>query len=227
VSTAGCASDHPGSSWSRRRGLEQIPWLYDAVIWVVERMGLARLRRALVERARGRTLDLGCGTGRNLVHLTHGPLAVGVDPCRETLLAARRRAPLAGLVQARAEALPIANGAFDTVLTALVFCSVADVGLGLAESARILRRGGSLQMLEHVRASSGWLARLQDRIQPLWTRLTGGCHPNRDTEAAVRAAGFAIPTGGRRVLDVIRLIEAIPAEAERCPDARSAPDRSA
>jgi ubiquinone/menaquinone biosynthesis C-methylase UbiE len=207
----------------RRRGLEQIPWLYDAIIWAVERAGLDRLRTALVERARGRTLDLGCGTGRNLGHLTTDGLAVGVDPCRDTLVAARRRAPRAALVCASAEALPFADGVFETVMSGLVFCSVTDVPTALGECTRILRPGGRLQMLEHVRASRGWLARFQDLIQPLWTRLAGGCHPNRDTEAAVRAAGFLIPADNRRrvALDVIRLFEAIPGHSTAVAATRS------
>jgi hypothetical protein len=53
-------------------------------------------------------------------------------------------------------------------------------------------------MLEHVRSTRPWKARLQDRLQPAWTRLTGGCHPNRDTERAVEAGGFHIEAEGRR-----------------------------
>ena len=175
------------------RGVEQIPWLYDAGMVLLEKTGLGRWRSWLAGGVRpGRVLDLGCGTGRNLPLFGSGVRAVGLDPCRASLLAARRRAPGVPLVRARAEALPFRNGAFDTVVSGLVFCSVSDVPRGLAEAKRVLAPGGVLRMLEHVRASGRLAARLQDLTQPAWTWFTGGCHPNRDTEGAVAAAGFAI-----------------------------------
>jgi len=174
------------------RGIEQIPWVYDALCALCERGGLGRWRRWLAAGARGRTLDLGCGTGRNLPLLPPGARAIALDPSPEALARARRRAPGVPLVRARAEALPFRDGAFDTVLSGLVFCSVPDAARGLVEVRRVLRADGELRMLEHVRATTPWRARGQDLLQPLWTRVAGGCHPNRDTEATVRRAGFAI-----------------------------------
>lgn len=186
------------------RGIEQIPWLYDACCAVMERGRFGRWRRWLAAGGRGRTLDLGCGTGRNLPLVGAGPSTIGVDPHRAPLLRARRRAPGVPLVQARAETLPFRDATFDTVLSGLVFCSVDDVPRGFAEVTRVLRPGGTLRMLEHVRSSTPWKARLQDLVQPAWTRLTGGCHPNRDTEAAVAAAGFAIDPATRRARGEMR-----------------------
>jgi ubiquinone/menaquinone biosynthesis C-methylase UbiE len=173
------------------RGLEQIPPLYDASMWVLERLGLGRWRAWLARGASGRTLDLGCGTGRNLPLLPPGARAVGVDPAWESLRRARRRAPGVPLVQARAEALPFRDGAFETVLCGLVLCSVDDPPAALAELRRLLAPGGTLRLLEHVRSGSRVGARLQDAAQPAWTRLSGGCRPNRDTEATLAVAGFA------------------------------------
>ncbi|HYE92279.1 MAG TPA: class I SAM-dependent methyltransferase [Terriglobales bacterium] len=174
------------------RGIEQIPWMYDALCALCERGGFGRWRRWLAAGARGRTLDLGCGTGRNLPLLPSGVRAVALDPSPEALARARRRAPGIPLVRASAEALPFRDGAFDTVLSGLVFCSVPDAARGLGEVRRVLRADGELRMLEHVRATTPWRARIQDVIQPVWTRVAGGCHPNRDTEATVRRARFAI-----------------------------------
>jgi SAM-dependent methyltransferase len=191
------------------RGLEQIPWLYDAGLALLERTGLRRWRRRLCEDARGRVLDLGCGTGRNLPLLPAG--TIGIDPVAEPLHRARRRAPAARLVQARAEALPFRAGAFDTVVSGLVFCSVDDPARGLGEVRRILAPGGSLRMLEHVRSERPRRARWQDRIQPVWTWVTGGCRPNRDTERTVARAGFAIEAATRRARGNMRRFVARPA----------------
>jgi ubiquinone/menaquinone biosynthesis C-methylase UbiE/peroxiredoxin len=180
------------------RGVEQIPWLYEIICSLYEWSGLAEWRRWLVAGARGRVLDLGTGTGRNLPLLPRGTSAIAVDPSLDALQRARRRAPAVPLVAARAEALPFRERSFDTVLTGLVFCSVEEPLRGFAEVKRVLRPDGRLRMLEHVRSTVPWRARLQDLIQPAWTRVAGGCHPNRDTEATVEHAGFRIDPEGRR-----------------------------
>jgi len=192
------------------RGVEQIPWLYDACCAVVERCGLGRWRRWLAGGAVGRTLDVGCGTGRNLPLVDAHTRVIGLDPTRDSLLAARRRAPYVPLVQGDAQALPFRDGAFDTVLSGLVFCSVPDPARGLAEVRRVLGPGGTLRMLEHVRATGALKARLQDRWQPLWTRLSGGCHWNRQTERTVEAAGFRIDPATRRARGDMRRFVARP-----------------
>ncbi len=188
------------------RGLEQIPWLYDAFMAVAERTGLGRWRAWLAGGAAGRVLDLGCGTGRNLPYYRRGT-ATGADPSAQNLARARRRAAVP-LVRARAEALPFKDGSFDTVVCGLVLCSVEDPAAALAELRRVLAPEGSLRLLEHVRSRHPWEARLQDRLQPLWTRVAGGCRPNRETEEAVEAAGFRILPEGRRARGVMRRFSA-------------------
>jgi ubiquinone/menaquinone biosynthesis C-methylase UbiE len=190
------------------RGVEQIPWLYDAFGAVQDRMGLARWRSWLAGRARGRTLEVGCGTGRSLPYYPPDARVVGVDPALDVLRAARRRASGVPLVVARAEALPFREGAFDTVVSGLVFCSVSDPARGLAEVRRVLAPGGWLRMVEHVRSRSPLAARFQDLVQPAWTLFAGGCHPNRDTERDVEAAGFAIDEDGRRERGTLRRFSA-------------------
>jgi ubiquinone/menaquinone biosynthesis C-methylase UbiE len=192
------------------RGVEQIPWMYDTVLQAMEWAGLGRWRRWLAGGARGRTLDLGCGTGRNLPLVPPGGRAVGLDPCPQNLARARRRAPNALLVRGRAEALPFKDGAFDTVVAGFVLCSVTDPAASLTEIRRVLAPGGALRMLEHVRSASPAWARLQDWIQPAWTAVTGGCHPNRETESAVERAGFAIEGDGRRASESMRRFQARP-----------------
>jgi ubiquinone/menaquinone biosynthesis C-methylase UbiE len=195
------------------RGCEQIPWLYHALCAVMERVGLRRWRRWLVADARGLTLDIGCGTGRNLP--LYAVRAIGLEPCRETLARARRRAPHVPLVQGSVEALPFRDAAFDTLVSGLVFCSVPDPRRGLAEVRRVLRPGGELRMLEHVRSTRPWKGRLQDRYAPFWAWLTGGCHPNRETERTVEACGFVIEPEGRRAKGDLRRFVARPLPVSR------------
>ena len=186
------------------RGLEQIPWLYDAMCSVWERLGLERWRRWLVDDARGRVLDVGCGTGRNLPLYDSGLRVIGLDPAWPSLGRARRRAPGIPLVQGSAEALPFRSGTFDTVVSGLAFCSVPDPRRGLGEVRRVLKPDGKLRMLEHVRSTKPWKGRMQDRLQPVWTRISGGCHPNRNTERNVEAAGFTIDHGEYRAVKELR-----------------------
>ena len=190
------------------RGVERIPWLYDALCAVVERTGLAEWRRWLASGARGRTLDVGCGTGRGLPLYGPGVLVIGLDPAWDSLGRARRRAPGVPLVQGSAEALPFRASTFDTVASSLVFCSVAEPARGLAEVRRVLRPDGRLRMIEHVRSRRAWKAAFQDRVQPLWTWASGGCRPNRQTERAVESAGFVIETGDRAEMADMRRFSA-------------------
>jgi len=191
------------------RGVEQIPWLYDAGMVLLEKTGFGRWRSWLTGGVeRGCLLDLGCGTGRNLPLFGSGVRAIGVDPWHPSLVKARRRAPRVPLVCARAEALPFRDGAFDTVVSGLVFCSVGDVPRGLAEVRRVLKPEGFLRMLEHVRTRGRFASWLQDRTQPAWTWITGGCHPNRETEDAVRAAGFVIDEASYRAQGDMRRFQA-------------------
>ena len=197
------------------RGVEQIPWLYDGAMVLLEKTAFGRWRSWLARGVGpGRVLDLGCGTGRSLPLFGHGVRAIGVDPCRESLLKARRRAPGVPLVRARAEALPFRGHVFDTVVSGLVFCSVGDVPRGLGEVRRVLKPGGALRMLEHVRSASRLASWLQDVTQPAWTWATGGCHPNRRTEDAVSAAGFAVDPASYAAEGDMRRFEARPAGEE-------------
>src|SRR5207302_11112527 len=116
------------------RGLEQIPWLYDASMRLMESTGMGKWRAWLAQGARGLTLDLGSGTGRNLPLLPPGTRAVAVEPELDSLRRSRARAPNALRVCASAHALPFRDGAFDTVLCGLVLCSVPDANLGIGEA---------------------------------------------------------------------------------------------
>lgn len=175
-------------------------WLYDLVMRPLGWLGLDRLRKRLVSAARGSTLEIGAGTGLNLSYYDVGasPL-IALDLDRDGLLRGRRRSPGAFLVQASIEALPFREGAFDTVVSCLVFCSVPNPAAGLSEVHRVLNRSGELRMLEHVRPTGRILGWLADHLTPIWRHVAGGCHLNRRTVEALAVAGLC-STRSRRTL---------------------------
>jgi SAM-dependent methyltransferase len=178
--------------------------LYDVIGRRAERGAMGARRRELLREASGRTLEIGAGTGANLPHYPELPALILVEPdgaMRRRLAprAAAARFPVE-VLDAPAERLPLADASVDVVVSTGVLCSVDDPPRALAEARRVLRPGGRLLFIEHVRAE-GRAARWQDRLTPVWRRLNAGCHPNRDTLAAIRAAGFTVATV-RRLDDV-------------------------
>jgi ubiquinone/menaquinone biosynthesis C-methylase UbiE len=154
-------------------------------------------RRRLLAGLAGRVLEVGAGNGLNFPHYpatVTEVLAVEPEPyLRHLALAAARQAPVPiRVVDGTAEALPAPDRAVDAVVASLVLCIVADPDQALAEVRRVLRLGGRLRFYEHVRATDLRLARWQDRLERPWGWLVGGCHPNRDTVAAITAAGLQV-----------------------------------
>ena len=166
--------------------------LYDTCFKATEEAGLREMRREALAPARGRTIDLGAGTGANLELY---PQAVSelvlAEPDPHMLRQLREKVSestsTAETVAAPAETLPFDDDSFDTVAFTLVLCTVPSPGASLAEAARVLKPGGQLLFLEHVRAEDPGLARWQDRLERPWHFLADGCHCNRDTVAAIEA----------------------------------------
>jgi SAM-dependent methyltransferase len=148
--------------------------------------------------ARGRVLEVGAGTGANLALYPDGTDVVALEPDPHMLRELRKRA--AGrpvrVVRGSAQALPFGDGTFDTVVTSLVLCSVPDPDGAVRELRRVLAPGGRLRFYEHVRSEDPGLARRQDRWERAWGWFSGGCHPNRDTLATLRAGGFEVTARG-------------------------------
>ena len=169
--------------------------LYDQKSASAERRWMDERRRRLLAGARGAVLEIGGGTGANLAHYRNVDRVTIAepDPFMRNRIGPKleeTRVPVE-VSAAGAEALPYPDGSFDTVVSTLVLCTVPDQEAALDEVRRVLRPGGRLLFIEHVRAA-GSAARWQDRLEPLWRRLLGGCHPNRDTVAAIEEAGFEI-----------------------------------
>lgn len=173
------------------------PWfaaLYDTLSRATERRLLAKLRARLLENLQGKVLEIGFGTGANLPYYPAGAAVVATEPDPFMLRRARKKLNEAGgldveLRQAAAERLPFENGSFDHVVSTLVLCTVGDPERALSEMKRVLRMGGRLHFIEHVRAQ-GWLGRLQDLLRPVWRFFAGGCTINRRTGELISAAGF-------------------------------------
>ena len=170
--------------------------LYDRLTRSAERNFLGAQRAWLAARATGRVLDLGAGTGINFPHLRADAEVIAVEPDPYMLERGRRRARTIGravtFLPDTAESLSLETASVDTVLATLVLCTVDDPARALAEIRRVLRPGGSLLFLEHVRLEHRLWGRVQDAVTPLWRTLFAGCHPNRDTVTAIRQAGFDI-----------------------------------
>ncbi|MBM3130247.1 MAG: class I SAM-dependent methyltransferase [Chloroflexi bacterium] len=170
--------------------------LYDPIIAPFDRFGVRRWRQWATRAACGRTLEIGVGTGLNLRHYRAVESVAAIDPDAASLARAfaRRngRGEIVSLSQARAEDLPFADASFDAVIGTLTFCSIGDPARALREVRRVLKPGGALRLVEHVRVKNRLLARLQDILTPPWRALAGNCHLNRDTAQLIGQAGFRV-----------------------------------
>ena len=168
--------------------------VYDRFTHKTEEGGVRELREALLTDATGRVLEIGGGTGLNLPFYGGADSLVVTEPepamLRRLQAKAREQAQQAEVVQAPAEDLPFEDASFDAVVSTLVLCG-ADQKRSLGEVRRVLRPGGRLLFLEHVRSDDPELARFQDRMNWL-NRLVVGCNCNRQTLGAIEAAGFTV-----------------------------------
>jgi len=167
--------------------------LYDRGLKATEDAGLREMRTELLAEARGRVVELGAGTGANLElypQAVEELVLVEPDPHMSKRLRPRlaNSGRPASVVEAPAEQLPLDADSFDTAVVTLVLCTVPDPVATLAEITRVLRPGGHLLFIEHVRAEKPSLARWQDRLERPWRFLADGCHCNRDTLAMITAS---------------------------------------
>lgn len=188
--------------------------------WLTNRPSVRRevdpWRRETAGETSGIVLEVGAGGGQNFPF--YDPARVGrveaVEPDEAMLARARRsiehsRVPLQ-LSRARAEDLPFPDASFDSAVATLVFCSVDDPVRGLREIWRVLKPGGQLLLLEHVRAKGAIVATLQKILVPVTTRCLGNCHWDRATADLVAAAGFQLTRVEQKVggLQPVLLIQA-------------------
>lgn len=159
---------------------------------------IMKRRSQIVPRAEGQVLEFGAGGGINAQFYDPSRVekVTGIDPSAELIDRAapnlqKSKVPIE-IVGGRAEALPFADASFDTVLITFTLCSVEDQAQSLAEARRVLKPGGQLLFLEHGAAPDPGVAKWQERVEPVWKRMAGGCHLTRPVGEAVRRAGFAV-----------------------------------
>ncbi|WAH96779.1 class I SAM-dependent methyltransferase [Arthrobacter sp. MMS18-M83] len=170
---------------------------YARAVPAINRRGGTEHRRSLLAGLRGRVIEVGAGEGSSFgLYPATVENVLGVEPDDYLRGLAEQKAKLVAVpvavVPGTAENIPAADGEADAVVVSLVLCSVADQAAVLAEIRRVLRPGGTLAFYEHVRSDRRVLAAVEDLLTPVWQRMAGGCHPNRDTLQAIAAAGFQV-----------------------------------
>jgi ubiquinone/menaquinone biosynthesis C-methylase UbiE len=179
--------------------------------WIVPRLidlamrnhRLLDYRQQAIGAAHGLVLEIGVGSGLDLPF--YGSEVGGVsaiDPSPELLILARRRIAEASvpvwLVRASGEHLPFGDASFDTIVTTWTLCSIRHPELALGEMRRVLKPNGRLAFVEHGLSPEPRVARWQHLLTPMWRRVSGGCHLDRNMDELIRAAGFrlnAVETG--------------------------------
>lgn len=171
--------------------------MYQRISAESERRGTAEHRDRALTGLTGRVVEVGAGNGMNFRHYPATVTeVVAVEPENNLRALAERAASSApvpvNVVAGHGDELPYDDESFDAAVVSLVLCSVPEPGPFLAEVRRVLKPGGELRFFEHVRSDSAVLGVFQDAITPLWSAIGGGCHLNRDSRAAIGAAGFEI-----------------------------------
>ncbi|MFN4114450.1 MAG: class I SAM-dependent methyltransferase [Sphingomonadaceae bacterium] len=167
---------------------------------------IMKLRSQIVPLASGTVFELGCGGGINQQFYRADAITryAGIDPNGKLLDYARAEAEAKGwaadIRHGFGEDIPFADNSFDTVVCTYTLCSVQVQARVVQEMRRILKPGGKLLFLEHGRAPDADVLRWQERIEPWWKPVAGGCHLTRPITEAVRAGGFAIEPMGARYL---------------------------
>lgn len=167
---------------------------------------IMKRRSQIVPLASGDVFELGCGGGLNQEFYRTEEVSSfsGIDPHATLLEQARARAEERGwrtdIREGIGEDIPFAAGSFDTVVCTFTLCSVVDPGQVMSEMRRILKPGGRLLFLEHGRAPDANVAKWQDRIEPTWKKIGGGCHLTRPIGSALRGSGFEVEPLGQGYL---------------------------
>ena len=155
-------------------------------------------RKKIVPLAQGRVLEVGIGSGLNLPFYDAGKVQYlwGLDPSKESWALAQQAAAQAEFnvefIESTAEEIPLENGSADTVLVTYTLCSIPEILRALGEMRRVLKQGGQLIFCEHGSAPDEAVQRWQNRLNPIWKRLSGGCNLNLPIPSLLENTGFKI-----------------------------------
>jgi ubiquinone/menaquinone biosynthesis C-methylase UbiE len=180
--------------------------------WVCSQKDIARRRKQIIPLARGRVLEIGMGSGLNLPFYNpdHIDFIWGLDPSEGLIkMAGQKAARLPFRVHLMAisgEEIPLENHSADTVVVTYSLCSIPDVSKALKEMHRVLKPGGQLLFCEHGRSPDAPVTRWQDAINPLWMKVSGGCHLNRPIPGLIRNSRFHINHLDMQYTSSIKLI---------------------
>ena len=194
-----------------RRKYDRVAWMYDFMESPMEFFSFSTFRRDLLSQARGKILEIGVGTGKNLPWYPPGADLTGIDVSPRMLERARKKAEERGM-HPRLEVMDVERMAFpdqtfDTTVSTFVFCSVLHPQRGLAEIRRVLKKGGTALFLEHVRSENTLAGAVMDLVNPVINALVGP-HINRRTVDFIEEAGFEILSVENRGGKIIKKIVA-------------------
>lgn len=159
---------------------------------------IMRQRAKVVPLARGRVLEVGIGSGLNLSFYDPGKVekVFGLDPSPELQVKARKRAAEAGVdvdwLALSSERIPLPDDSVDSIVITYTMCTIPDVHTALLEMRRVLKPGAKMLFSEHGTAPDESVRRWQDRLNPLWGKISGGCNINRDVPKMLESAGLVV-----------------------------------
>jgi len=182
-------------AWVLSRGMDR----YEAMV--------ADRKSRLFRGIEGTVVEIGPGAGPNLPYFARASRWIGIEPNPYLHALLEDRLEKTGLdgeiLDGTAESIPLPDGSADAVIATLVLCSVAEPATAVREIQRVLRPGGMFYFFEHVAAPAGTVLRgIQRLVRPAWKKMADNCHPDRETEAYIRSAGFEEVEVERFVLSV-------------------------
>lgn len=172
------------------------PHIYDVAMKPLEKMRFEKIRGGLVQKAQGKVLEIGFGTGANFRYYGNVERVDAIEPNpamgkQAVKRIKKARTPIT-TYRAKAEELPFADNSFDTVVATLVFCTIPDPERALQEIRRVSRPGAKILMFEHVKMDQKIFGKTQEALTPIWKKICDGCHLDRDTLLLVKQSGLDI-----------------------------------